>query len=88
MCSANVRNEPPYDPPTPQRPRTYLLSGSVPPARVTASIALAVIGEMLSEVETADIVTPAGDVATATLHEARRRIAEAEAEYADGTVRG
>jgi hypothetical protein len=71
----------------PTRPRTYVLSGSVPPARVAASIALAVIGEMLSE---AEAISPKPmslrQVAVDTLREARRRIAEAEAEYADGTV--
>jgi hypothetical protein len=94
MCSANVRNEPPYDPPTPTRPTVYRLSGDVPPARVAASVALAVLGEMLTEAEAwqakterVDSLIEAGERIRA-LHEARDRIAKAEAEYADGTVRG
>jgi len=97
MCSANVRNEPPYDPPTPTRPRTYLLSGSVPPARVAASVALAVIGEMLTKAEN-DVenfqrlrLPFSREYAyerVVVLREARDRITAAEAEYADGTVRG
>jgi hypothetical protein len=86
VCSANVRNEPPYDPPMPTKPRVYVLSGSVPPARVAASVALAVLGEMLSEEERGG--GPGTAFRYSALLEARDRVARAEAEYADGTVRG
>ena len=93
MCSAN--DDPSYfTAPTPQRPRVYELSGSVPPPRVAASVALAVLGEMLTEAEGA--WDKAHDLRTTELamqrigilQDARDRIAKAEAEYADGTVRG
>jgi len=94
MCSANVRNEPPYDPPTPTRPRTYVLSGSVPPARVAASVALATLGTLLSEAESLladaynDYPSDRQRLRVYVLREARDAVARAEAEYADGTVRG
>jgi hypothetical protein len=93
VCSAN--DDPStYTAPTPTKPRTYLLSGSVPPARVGASVALAVLGEMLSDAE--DAWDKAHDRRTrelalqriGILTAARDRITAAEAEYADGTVRG
>jgi len=70
MCSAN--DHPPYDPPTPTRPRKYELSGDGP-----RSVALAVLGTMLMEAEAAGHSMTG--VRVLTLREARRRVGEAEA---------
>jgi hypothetical protein len=89
MCASNVQNEPPYDIPEPQPPRTYVLAGDAP-VEEPASVALAVLGEMLSEVEGHVAAgtsmygsAPVPDVPTLvrlqTLREARERIADAEA---------
>lgn len=81
MCARS--DFPPYDPPTPQPPRVYRLSGSKP--ELHGSIALAVIGQMIEEAET---LQPAAGLAAlrnlrrdvALLREARDRIAAAEAQ--------
>jgi len=84
MCSQG--DFPPYDPPEPIRPRIYRLSGDPVPRR--ASVALAVLGEMIDVAENAFFLTGSGLVRADILREARDRIAKAEAEYADryGTV--
>ena len=78
MCSAH--DDPTtYDPPTPTRPRTYVLSGDTPEPR--GSVALAVIGEMLTEAEAIATSVPqslAFHVEVETLRRARDRIAAAE----------
>jgi hypothetical protein len=90
VCSAN--DDPTtYTAPEPQRPRTYLLSGSVPPPRVAASVALATLGTLISEFEDAFYRSnrdPEIAIELNVLRHARDAVALAEAEYADGTVRG
>ena len=85
MCASNVQNEPPYDPPIPTPPRRYVLAGGEEPR---PSIALAVLGDMLTEAEhdlrvVENSKTGATTVAMAravvdALRRARNRVAEAE----------
>jgi hypothetical protein len=91
VCSAN--DDPTYfTAPTPTRPRTYVLSGArtvhVEAGTGRGSIALAVLGEMLTEAEGRRDRSMTSDARLLALLEARDRIRAAEAEYADGTVRG
>ena len=73
MCSAD--DDPTtYDAPVVMRPRAYRLAGNAPESR--GSVALAVIGEMLEEGQTAARSDPRR---AAILQEVRRRIAAAEA---------
>ena len=69
-----------YDIPLPQRPRTYRLSGNAPEPR--PSVALAVIGAMLEEEDTALAKYPESlghANRRVILQEARDRVAAAEA---------
>lgn len=65
------------DIPIPIRPRTYSLSGAKP----KASVALAVVGEMLDDAESWERLYRGPDRAPRTeiLREVRERIADAEA---------
>jgi hypothetical protein len=88
MCASNVQNEPPYDIPEPQPPRVYRLAGDAP-EEPRGSVALAVLGEMLSTLEALTNVESMlfSDPAREALHKAqietlraaRDRIAAAEA---------
>lgn len=83
MCSA-ADDPTTYDAPTPQPPRRYVLSGDAP-AREPASVALAVLGEMLTDAERdyGQLYPPPYswevDARLRALREARDRVAAAEA---------
>ena len=96
MCSAN--DDPSMiDPPgwnaatAPMRPRRYVLSGDVQPVQPRPSVALATLGTLITEFEKTYERSgrdPEIALELSALRLARDEVARAEAEYADGTVRG
>lgn len=83
MCS-QMDDPTQYDAPEPTRPRAYVLSGSSRNSigEPRPSIALAVLGDLLTEAEQLAIALPDSIVVRAevdTLRNARNRVADAEA---------
>ena len=76
MCSASSDPSQHDVPVTPAPPRRYVLSGDKPEPR--GSVALAVLGEMLTEAEDYENGIPDQSRVNA-IQEARQRVAEAEA---------
>jgi len=74
MCSE--ADHPPYDAPVPTRPRRYELSGDGP-SEPRPSVALAVIGTMLDELDPKDD-SDYGVIKALVLLEVRDRITKAE----------